>query len=267
MASRVLFLQLLHLFSAFAFKTDKCDHDKVTSVLALYNDCTMKEIKPAVQSLAMKAGDPVDNSAVQNSCDLLKKTGPIMKCANDTLGQCFEQQDINFNLKLGGQHAALLSMKCDADEEDQMVVENDIFFSWLELEGLHADGSKETCTIEAVDNTNLKFQECVMHQDENLVEDTKDVPKDLKAASNTIMKCFDKTDNPCFSEREMSFLRTEFKSSIEEVMKIIWGMGDLNEDEVPEGATVSEKGEKALNSSKEALSCFSFVILVFYVLL
>ena len=235
MAKLLLIPVLLNILAATAFRTKTCDHHQVTTALKSYNECTTNAIKPTVQSLAMKAGDTVDDSAIDQTCALLKKDGPIMTCAKDKLGKCFEIQDLDFNLKLGGQHSSMLSMHCYSDDT-QMAVENDIFFAWLELEGIFADKNASTCTIEAVDKTNIAFQECIMNQDESLIEDTKDVKKAKETATNFFMKCFDKTENPCFSEREMTFLRKEFQKTIESMMAVMFGMGDINMNDDKEEA-------------------------------
>ena len=238
--------------------------------MTTYNNCTVSAIKPAIQSLAMKAGDSVDDSAITKTCSLLKKEGPIMGCAKENLGKCFETQDLEFNLKLGGQHATLLPMECYS--EDQMVVENDIFFAWLELEGIYADKNESSCTEEAVDKTNIHFQECILHQDESLIEDTKNKKKAKKTATNSFMKCFDETENLCFSEREITFLRKEFLDSVEDMMTVIFGMGDLNmnedkEEEVDPLGTVKDVQGTQQNNSNSLMSTFVMLFSALFMVL
>jgi len=235
-----------------------------------YNKCTVSAIKPTIQSLAMKAGDSVDDSAITKTCSLLKKEGPIMGCAKENLGKCFETQDLEFNLKLGGQHATLLPMECYS--QDQMVVENDIFFAWLELEGIYADKNESSCTEEAVDKTNIHFQECILHQDESLIEDTKDKKEAKETATNYFMKCFDETENLCFSEREMTFFRKEFQGSVEDMMTVIFGMGDLNmnddkEEEVDLLGIVKDVRSTKKNNSASILSTFALLFAALFIVL
>ena len=177
---------LLNIWSVSTFKTSTCTHDQVISAVTAYSVCTVNAIKPLVQSLAMKAGDTVEESAIDKNCALLKKTGPIMQCANLGLGQCFSKEDFQ-NLKLAGQNSfLLLSMQCYSDET-QMVVENDTFFSWLELENLSMDKDEKICTVETVDETNIAFQDCITNfkdEGENLLKDTKDIKKNEAMANN-----------------------------------------------------------------------------------
>eukprot|EP00090_Calanus_glacialis_P017981 TRINITY_DN27887_c0_g1_i2.p1 TRINITY_DN27887_c0_g1~~TRINITY_DN27887_c0_g1_i2.p1 ORF type:complete len:286 (-),score=68.06 TRINITY_DN27887_c0_g1_i2:38-844(-) len=256
---------LLNILAATAFRTKTCDHDQVTTALKSNNECTTNAIKPTVQSLAMKAGDTVDDSAIDQTCALLKKDGPIMTCAKDNLGKCFEIQDLDFNLKLGGQHSPMLSMQCYSDDT-QMAVENDIFFAWLELEGIFTDKNASTCTIEAVD-TNIAFQECTMNQDKNLIEDTKDVKKAKETATNSFMKCFDETENPCFSEREMTFLRKEFKNTIEGIMAVMFGMGDINMNDDKEDTNQTRPSVKDTSNSNSLLPMISLTYVAVFMFL
>eukprot|EP00092_Neocalanus_flemingeri_P079854 GFUD01099517.1.p1 GENE.GFUD01099517.1~~GFUD01099517.1.p1 ORF type:complete len:289 (-),score=69.41 GFUD01099517.1:54-848(-) len=216
--------------SVSAFKTTNCRHAQVTTAVTSYSSCTANTIKPLVQSLAMKAGDTVEESAIDQNCNLLKNTGPIMKCAKDNLGKCFSAEDLQ-NLKLAGQNSLDHSMICYGDDETQMVVEDDIFFSWLELDGIFADKNATTCTFKAVDDTNIAYQDCIANsqdEGEDIIKDTKDIKKAKAMATNMIMKCFNETENPCFSDREVNFLRTEFQTSIEDTMEVIFGMAGHN---------------------------------------
>ena len=175
----------------------------------------------------MRAGEEVDENIVDQTCLLLKKPGPIMGCAEENLGQCFDRQDLEQNLKLTGQHASDHSVVCYTSQH-QMVVENSIFFSWLELEGIFADKNTTDCTSKALHRTNINFQDCILKQDENVIKDIKDVKKAKEMATKAIMKCFDKTDNFCFSEREISFLRKDFFATIGDMMTVVFRMKDGN---------------------------------------
>eukprot|EP00092_Neocalanus_flemingeri_P016119 GFUD01017447.1.p1 GENE.GFUD01017447.1~~GFUD01017447.1.p1 ORF type:complete len:285 (+),score=70.93 GFUD01017447.1:59-856(+) len=238
--------------SVSAFKTTNCRHAQVTNAVTSYSSCTANTINPLVQSLAMKAGDTMEESAIDQNCALLQKTGPIMKCATEHLGKCFSAEELQ-NLKLAGQNSVVHSMKCYGDNETQMVVEDDIFFSWLELEGLNTDKDKDTCTIEVVDKTNIAFQDCIekaQDEGEDIIKDTKDIKKATLMATNLIMKCFNETENPCFTHREINFLRTEFQTSIEDTMEVIFGMAGHNMMEEEEE---EEEGElKSLGQSNVA---------------
>jgi len=179
----------------------------------------------------MKAGDPVQESAIDKNCDLLKKNGAIMKCAKDNLGKCFPEDDLEY-LKLSGQQSFLMSMKCYTDDESEMIViEDDIFFSWLEMDGLSMDKDANVCTVEAVDATNIAFQDCIADfadEGQEVLKDAVNVTHSKFLAKNFILKCFDNAENACFTEREMAFLRTEFESAFDVTMGIMFDMEDLN---------------------------------------
>jgi len=225
---------ILNILSASAFKTSTCTHEKLTPLITEYSNCTVNTIKPLVQSLAMKAGDLVEDSAIDSAidknCNLLKKTGPIMKCAKDTIGKCFSNEDLQ-TLKLAGQNSVLTQIQCYGNDDTQFVVEDDIFFSWLELADLFADKDASICTVEAIDNTNIGFQNCIENfpgDDHDVVTASNDAEKQTVVAINSIMKCFDATANPCFSEREMSFLRTEFQTAVEDTLGLMFGFSEHN---------------------------------------
>lgn len=269
MAFKLFLLNLLLAsLSVRAFKSKSCDHDQVINAVTTYNKCTIDAIKPSVGGLVMKAGDEVDDNAVDLSCQLLKKDGPIMTCAKENLGKCFETSDLEFNLKLAGQHGSLLSMQCYSDDETHLVVENDVFFAWLDLDGINADEDKTDCTPESLDQTNLDFQDCIMNQDDDLIMDTKDVKKAKETATNSIMKCFDETKNVCFSEREMTFLRKDFLDTIEDMMTVMYGMGDLNMDDTttksPETIGAIKDDREMKPSSAVVLSQFSLLLSVIF---
>merc|ERR1712179_696657 len=206
MDTRFLFCLIFFILTVRAFKSKKCEHDKIITAVTAYNKCTVNAIKPTIGSLAMKAEDDVGENVIDQTCMLLKKDGPIMTCAKENLGECFDTQNLEFNLKLAGQHARLLSMQpsCDGDDT-QMEVEDDMFFAWLDLEDIYAD--------------------------EDLIKDTKDVKKAKETATNAVMKCFDATENHCFSEREMTFMRKDFMETFEDIMSSMYNIGDLNMDD------------------------------------
>jgi len=226
-----LFTNILTIISVSAFKTSTCSHDQVTSAVASYSSCTVSAIKPLVQSMATNANDPVQESAIDEKCDLFKKSGPLMKCAKDNLGKCFNDENVR-NLKLSGQQTSLLSMKCYSDDETEMFEHvDDIFFSWLEMEALNMDKEADKCTIKVVDDTNIAFQHCISNfenEGEEILKDAENDKQRKDLAKNFILKCFDQIENTCFSEREMKFLRTEFETSFDVTMGIMFGMEDLN---------------------------------------
>jgi len=256
-----LFLVLLlpNILSVIAFKTQSCDHDQVVKAVTDYNKCTAEAIKSTVGSLAMMAGDEVDENAVDKTCELLKRDGPIMTCAKENMGNCFETQNLEFNLKLAGQHA--VSVVCSHEDDTQINVEDDIFFAWLELDDISPDTD---CDVEAMDQTNIHFQKCILEQDESLIQDTKDVKKAKQTATNALMKCFDETENTCFSDKEMTFLRKEFLETIDSMMTMMFGMGDLNIDDTtktPETiGAIKDDGRNSSGSRMINLSLFITVI-------
>jgi len=180
----------------------------------------------------MKAEDDVGENVIDQTCTLLKKDGPIMTCAKENLGECFETKDLEFSLKLAGQHARLLSMQPNCDGDDtQMEVEDDVFFAWLDLKDINADEDRTDCTEHALENANMNFAHCIENMDEDLIKDTKDVKKAKETATNVVMKCFDATENHCFSEREMDFMRKDFMNTFEDIMSSMYNIGDLNMDD------------------------------------
>ena len=239
---------LLNILTVRAFKSNMCEHDEVINAVTTYNKCTVNAIKPTIGSLAMKAED---ENIIDQTCMLLKKDGPIMSCAKENLGKCFETKGLEFNLKLTGQHAALLSMHPNCDNDDsQMEVDGDMFFAWLELEDIFADENKNDCDVHALEDANYNFTHCVESVDQNLIENTEDVKKAKETATNAIMKCFDATENHCFSEREMTFLRKDYMDTIEDTITAIFKMGDFNmDDEVDNSvAPMSKNTEKSMDN-------------------
>merc|ERR1712215_428553 len=205
MNTRIILCLIFFILTTRAFKSKKCEHDKIITAVTSYSKCTVNAIKPTNRSLAMKAEDDVGENVTDQTCTLLKKDGPIMTCAKENLGECFETHDLEY-LKLAGQHARLLSMQPNCDNDDtQMEVEDDMFFAWLDLEGLNMD--------------------------EDLIKDTKDVKKAKEQATNDVMKCFNATENLCFSEREMTYMRKDFMETFEDIMSSMYNIGVLNMDD------------------------------------
>eukprot|EP00092_Neocalanus_flemingeri_P069046 GFUD01084518.1.p1 GENE.GFUD01084518.1~~GFUD01084518.1.p1 ORF type:complete len:158 (-),score=42.67 GFUD01084518.1:61-534(-) len=157
-------------------------------------------------------------------------------------------------------------MKCYGDNETQMVVEDDIFYAWLELDGIFADKNATTCTFKAVDDTNIAYQDCIANsqdEGEDIIKDTKDIKKATAMATNLIMKCFNETENPCFTHREINFLRTEFQTSIEDTMEVSFGMAGHNMMEEEEEEEEGELKSLGLSNVANVGILFMSIFLLF----
>merc|ERR1719233_2827809 len=259
MNTRIIFCLIFFILSVRAFKTKTCDHDKIITAVTNYNKCTVNAIKPTIGSLAMKAEEDVGENVVDQTCLLLKRDGPIMTCAKENLGECFETKKLEFNLKLTAQHALSMQPLCD-DDDTQMEVDEDMFFAWLDLEDIKLDENRTECKEHAQEDANMEFVHCI--------EDTKDVKKLKEKATDDIMKCFDGIENLCFSEREMAFMRNDFVESFEDKITAIFTMGGLNMDDEKDNSPspVSKDTGRNLenddNQGSSASLIFKFSILV-----